>query len=98
MARWDLGQRTQSIDAFEQSASSVPPSEVRSVFIHWAHLLKAQVEVGARTDAEVSARVLLPLTDTVQSGRAVTLVRKIAASAAEIPSIKQLGNAVNEAR
>ncbi|MDH3682493.1 MAG: bacterial transcriptional activator domain-containing protein [Acidimicrobiia bacterium] len=58
-ARWDLGQATQAIEAFERSASAVPPAEVRSVFIHWAHLLRAQLAAGARTDAEHSAAVLL---------------------------------------
>jgi hypothetical protein len=95
MARWDLGQSSRAIEAFEYSAAAVPSSEVRSVVIHWAHLLKAQLAVGARADAEHSTAVLIPIAHHVRSARATSLVHEVVASAPDIPQVAELGRAIN---
>ena len=96
MAYWDLGQTNRATEAFERSAAAVPPGEVRSVFIHWAHLLRAQLEVGARTDAEHSAAVLVRTAHHVRSARATTLAREIVAAGADIPQVAELGRAITK--
>lgn len=74
MAERDLGHLTRAITEFEHSVTATGAHETRSRYLHGAYLLRAQVELGAWTDAETTLRTLIPLAGEVASTRTVVLL------------------------
>ncbi|HYZ57474.1 MAG TPA: hypothetical protein VE733_28785 [Streptosporangiaceae bacterium] len=93
MVQRDLGLASSAITNFEQSVIAVPAPEIRSQYVHRAHLLQAQVDNQTWTAAEETIRQLLPLSSEVASARAVVLLRNVlaqlAATRAKVPAALQ---------
>jgi transcriptional regulator with XRE-family HTH domain len=73
----DLGLSGRAVDQFERSVMAIPADEIRSQYVHRAHLLQAQVDTGTWDAAEQTIRQLIPLSREVASTRTVVLLRAI---------------------
>jgi hypothetical protein len=77
MIHRDLGLSSRAVDQFERSVMAIPSDEIRSQYVHRAHLLQAQVDTSAWDAAEQTIRQLIPLSREVASTRTVVLLRGI---------------------
>jgi hypothetical protein len=76
----DLGRSGVSLAKFEESAAGVPPDEMRSQYVHRAHLFQSQIETGAWQEAEQTLTQLRSLSVEVASTRATVLLLDTLAS------------------
>jgi hypothetical protein len=77
MAQRDLGLFSRAVDRFERSVMAIPADEIRSQYVHRAHLLQAQVDNSTWAAAEQTIQQLIPLSKEVASTRAAVLLRGI---------------------
>ena len=74
MMRRDLKLEGNGVELFEQSVARIPAAEVRSQYVHRAHLLQAQVDNRSWSAAERTVREILPLVAEVASRRAALVL------------------------
>jgi hypothetical protein len=77
MAQRDLGLFSRAVDRFERSVMAIPADEIRSQYVHRAHLLQAQVDNSTWDAAGQTIQQLIPLSKEVASTRAVVLLRSV---------------------
>jgi hypothetical protein len=73
----DLSVFGRAADLFERSVMAIPADEIRSQYVHRAHLLQAQVDNGTWDAAGQTIQELIPLSREVGSTRAAVLLRGI---------------------
>ena len=77
MTLLSLGDRDSALDLFRAAYELRPPEARRSRFNDLAHLLAAQVSVGAWPDAEASLDRVVAEVDGIRSGRTDALLRRV---------------------
>jgi hypothetical protein len=75
MAHQDLGLHGAAVALFEESVAATPPSQIRSQYLHRAHLLVGQIAVRTWADASATMNELQSFTGDVASTRSATLLR-----------------------
>ena len=73
----DLRMTDRALSKFEMSAARVPAAEMRSQYVHRAHLFQAQVESGTWRDAEKTIEQVLSLSVEVASTRTTVLLHDL---------------------
>jgi hypothetical protein len=73
----DLGLSSRAVEQFQRSVMAIPADEIRSQYVHRAHLLQAQVDTSTWDAAEQTIQQLIPLSRDVASTRTVVLLRGV---------------------
>lgn len=76
MALTDLGQPKSALPYHERAVAATEPDQVRSLYLHLAYLLEAQVRLRSWTDVQATMKRVGPLASEVASTRTVVLLKK----------------------
>jgi tetratricopeptide (TPR) repeat protein len=76
LAHGDLGDAARAAELLQRSVEDCPPRRLGARFIYLAQQLRALLEVGAWTDAEMVIEQAIPYIGEVNSGRTLGLLRQ----------------------